>query len=103
MKTAFLVMCVLCASAAFGQGATSSISAQPQVYMFESHPEHASRQPMAREQSLNGGETYIYAEGERPLAEFSTPSHEVPLGDSARLLREEHATAKKAARCWQNY
>jgi hypothetical protein len=103
MKTAFFVICVLCASAAFGQVAAVNVSAQPQIYSFDSHPEHASRQPMAEVRSINGGETYVYAQGERPLWELATPSHEVPLGDSARLLRQEHATAQKAARCWQNY
>ena len=100
MKTAIFVMCVLCASAAFGQ-VGASVSAQPQIYSFESHPQNASQQPMASEQSLNTA-TYVYAQGERPLWEVATPSHEVPLGDSARLLRQEHIAAKKAVKLWQN-
>jgi hypothetical protein len=72
------------------------------VYLFESHPEHASRQALALIQNLNGGETYVYAQGERPLWEVATPTHEMPLGDSARVLREEHASVKKAVKCWQN-
>lgn len=103
MKTALFVMCVLCASAAFGQVGASTLSSQPVVYAFESHPQQAMRQSMAQEQNLNGGETYVYAQGERPLWELATPTHEVPLGDSARMLRQEHLTAKKAAKCWQNY
>jgi len=43
--------------------------------------------------SMPGGET---------LVEVATPVQEVALGDSARALRQEHATMKKAARCWQN-
>jgi hypothetical protein len=103
MKTALFVICVLCTSTAFGQLALSSISAQPTVYTFDSHPEHASRQPMAQEQNLNGGVTLTYGQGERPLWEVAAPVRETPLGDSARMLRQEHATARKAARCWQNY
>jgi hypothetical protein len=103
MKTVLFVMFVLCASSAFGQAAASaSVSAQPTIYSFESHAEHASRQPLAKEQDLNGGVVFTYAQGERPLWEFATPTHEVPLGDSARMLRQEHSTAKKAAKCWQN-
>jgi len=30
------------------------------------------------------------------------PSHVVPLGDSARMLRKEHAGAKKADIVWNN-
>ncbi len=102
MKTALFAIFILGASAAFGQIATSSISARPQVYIFETHPEHASRQPLAPAQNLNGNEILVYAQGERPLWEVATPAHEVPLGDSARALRQEHDAAKKAAKCWQN-
>ncbi len=103
MKTALFAMFVLCASTAFAQSVASpSVSSQPIIYSFESHAEHASRQPLAQEQSLNGGETLTYAQGERPLWEVATPTHEVPLGDSARALRQEHLTAKRAVKCWQN-
>jgi hypothetical protein len=102
MKTAFLAMCILGASAAFGQTATSSVSARPQIYSFETHSERASRQPLAPTQNLNGNEIMVYANGELALWEVATPVHEVPLGDSARALRQEHATVKKAAKCWQN-
>jgi hypothetical protein len=101
MKTALLVICILGASAAFGQ-ATPSVSAQPQEYTFESHALHASRQPLAPIVNLAGNEVLVYAQGERPLWEVATPVREVPLGDSARALREEHETAKRAAKCWQN-
>ena len=98
MKTALLVTVVLCASAAFGQVATASLSAQPQIYAFDSHPAHAARTPMAQEQSLNGGEAYVIAHGERPLWELATPVCETPLGDSARQFREQHLAAKKAVK-----
>ena len=103
MKTAFFVMCILCASAGLGQGIGASLNAQPQVYAFTSHPEHASQQPMAQIQNLNGGDIYVYARGERPLWEFAAPSHEVSLGDSARMLKQERLAAKKAVRYWQNW
>ena len=64
MKTAFFVMCILCASAGLGQGIGASLNAQPQVYAFTSHPEHASQQPMAQIQNLNGGDIYVYARGD---------------------------------------
>jgi hypothetical protein len=102
MKTTLLAICILGASAAFGQAATNVLSARPQIYTFETHPEHASRQPLAMEQNLNGNEVLVYAQGERPLWEVATPVHEVPLGDSARALRQEHETATRAARHWQN-
>jgi len=102
MKTALLAMCILGASAAFGQTATSSLSARPQIYYFETHPEHASRQPLAQTQNLTGNEILVYAQGELPLWEVATPVRQVPLGDSARALRQEHETAKRAAKCWQN-
>ena len=101
MKTILLTICILGASAAFGQAATV-LSATPQVYSFETHPEHASRQPLAPMQSLNGSEELVYAQGELPLWEVATPVHEVPLGDSARALRQEHETSKRAGKCWQN-
>jgi len=101
MKITLLTICILCASAAMGQ-VTSVLSATPQVYSFETHPEHASRQSLAPMQSLNGNEELVYAQGELPLWEVATPVHEVPLGDSARVLRQEHETSKRAAQCWQN-
>jgi hypothetical protein len=102
MKIALLAMCILGTSAAFGQTATSGVSARPQIYAFETHPEHASRQPMALTQNLTGNEILVYAQGERPLWEVATPVREVPLGDSARALRQEHEAAKRAAKCWQS-
>jgi hypothetical protein len=101
MKTFLLTFCILGASAAFGQ-ATNVLSNTPQVYAFETHPEHASRQSLAPMQSLNGNEELVYAQGERPLWEVATAVHEVPLGDSARALRQEHETSKRAAKRWQN-
>ncbi len=105
MKIAMLAICILGSSAAFAQAASagrSSVSAQAQPYTFETHPEHASRKALRSAEDLNGNEIVVYAQGERPLWEVATPVYEVPLGDSARALRQEHAIVKRAARCWQN-
>lgn len=106
MKTALLsTMIVLWGSAAFGQASTgvSALSGQPQPLVFESHPAHASRTPMASDQDQNGGAIIIYEQGERPLWEVATPKQEISLGEAARALREEHSSVKKAVRSWQNY
>ena len=102
MKKALLAICILGSSAAFAQFSGGSLSAQPQVYTFATHEEHASRRPLRTAEVLNGGETVVSAQGERPLWEVATPVHEVPLGDSARALRLEHAANKKAVKVWQN-
>jgi hypothetical protein len=104
MKSTVFVLCLLCATAAFGQsvGATA-LSAQPVVVQFYSHPEHASPLPMAQEQSLLIPSAYTYAKGERPLWEFAPDSYATPLGDTARQLKKEHAAAKKSDTVWVNF
>ena len=102
MKSLLLAVCVLGASAAFGQAATPSVSSQAHSYTFESYPAHASRQSLAMDRGINGNEIMVYAQGERPLWEVATIVPEVPLGDSARALRREHASAKKAEKVYQN-
>lgn len=99
MKTIFVVMFVLFATAAFGQTA-GAISSQAQVLELPDHPQHAGPHAMATESPLVGGDsnTYSYAQGERPLWEFGPVSQPVPLGDVARAYRKEKekATAPKA-------
>jgi hypothetical protein len=103
MKSALLFLTLFCASAAFGQSAASAtLSAQPQVYAFDSHPGHAVRTPLAQEQSINGNEVFVSARGERPLWEVATPTQEIPLGDTARMFREQHEASKRALKHWQN-
>jgi len=46
--------------------------------------------------------TYTSAKGERPLWEVAPEWHAIPLGDIARELKQEHATAKKAEIVWEN-
>lgn len=57
---------------------------------------------MAQEQSILVRSDYIHAQGTRPLWDFGTVSYPMPLGDAARILRKEHATAKKADIIWEN-
>jgi hypothetical protein len=47
-------------------------------------------------QNLRERSKLQYARGERPVWEFLPEKQEMPLGDVARMFREEHATAKKA-------
>ncbi len=66
------------------------------------HPERAYQQSMASEQVLLEQSSYTSAKGETPLWEVAPPSQKVPLGDVARALKQEHATAKKAEIVWEN-
>ena len=102
MKTAILVTTVLCASAALGQsigGGSFGSPVMSQPYTIITHDQHASFRPMAQEQSLTSGDSGVFvAQGEIPLAEVPLPKHpEMPLGDVARLFRQQHESAKKAA------
>ncbi len=72
------------------------------VYDFRSHAGHASQQSMGQEQNLFTTSGNVQAHGVRPLWEVAKPSYTMPLGDAARLLRKEHATAKKADIVWNN-
>lgn len=100
MKTTLFAMFVLCASAAFGQsGAAGYVSSEPQVLQFPSHNLHASQRSMQPEQSLLITSTNASGRGERPLWEVGAkPPAEIPLGDVARRLRNQHATARKATK-----
>jgi len=97
MKTLIIFLCLLLTSAAFGQAiGYASANNQPVVMEVPSHPLHAAHQPMAQELSLVAGSAYISAQGQRPLWEVARIPDGMPLGDVARLLRKQHATAKKA-------
>src|SRR5271169_5647557 len=106
MKTAIVVLCVLCAAAAFGQAASASmyggLTGPTGNVEFFSHPEHASQQGMAQEQNLLLNSQYLSANGERPLWEVAPVSHALPLGDMARMLKKEHEAVKKAKIIWEN-
>jgi hypothetical protein len=99
MKTVIFIFCMFCASAAFGQTAGGAVNTP--IAMAE-HPMHAEQHDMARPQNIYEHSDYTYAQGERPLWEFGTISHPVPLGDVARALRKEHALVRKADIIWEN-
>jgi len=90
MKTIFVVMFILFATAAFAQTA-GVLPSQVQVLELPDHPLHAGPHAMATETPIVGGDasTYTYAHGEQPLWEFGPISVPVPLGDIARAYRKE--------------
>ena len=96
MKMTILVFCLLCATAAFGQYYSVGTAPIQSTYNPPDHHTRAVSQPMSVEQNLLGVSSFTSAHGEMPLWEAPFQSHEAPLGDVARALRKEHATAKKA-------
>ena len=104
MKTTLFALFFLCATAALGQSGASSLSSEPRVLQITGHPLHASQRPMQTEKTLLSRSTYAYVRGERPLWEFpatnatATAPTEISLGEVARLLRGEHAIARKATK-----
>ncbi len=103
MKTVLLAGCLLFATAAFGQAVGgSSISAEPTVIEFRSHDRQATQHDMGRPENVMEESPTIVEHGTRPLWEVAPPHHEIPLGDIARALREEHAVAKKSKVVWTN-
>jgi hypothetical protein len=95
------VVCVVCAAGANAQ-VSGSISSQAQPWTISGNPQHATQTDMATPYSLMERSGTVSAHGERPLWEFAIEAPVVPLGDSARELRKEHAAAKKAAKVWTN-
>jgi len=107
MKTTVLALCFLCARVALGQASASAagaggISSQVSAFEFQSHEAVAAQHSMGAERNLLESSPITYAQGERPLWEVAPVSHPTPLGDSARLLRQKHASAKKAEFVWSN-
>lgn len=98
MKATLFALFLLSASAAFGQTASgvSALSNEPTVFRMTSHSERAAYSQLGHEQNLSESSTITIAQGERPLWEVAPVHVEVPLGDIARALREEHAKVKKA-------
>jgi len=67
------------------------------------HAMHASAAPMAQTQNLFAGSGLVtVAQGEMPLWEAVPERQEIPLGDTARRERKEHATVKKARKVYEN-
>ena len=98
MKTTLFALFFLCATAALGQSA-ASLSNEPQVIQIPSHNLQASQHSMEPERTLLITSSSVYGRGERPLWEFAAQAPAaIPLGDVARLLRNQHATAMKATK-----
>jgi len=104
LKVGFFALCFLCSAAALGQSGPigSTLNSQVTVAQFSSHEEFAMQKAMATEHSLLEASTSSWAQGERPLWEVAPVVHHTPLGDSARRLRKEHESAKKADFIWNN-
>jgi hypothetical protein len=106
MKTALLIASFLCTTTALAQsigGFIGGPSMTDTVQML-SHEQHASAHPMAQEQSLLEGSGSVYiAHGELPLWEVAPPDPPyIPLGDTARLLKKQHESVKKAQFVYEN-
>lgn len=101
MKKTVLALCLLCASQAFGQYA-SVISNEVQKIEVPSHEAHAMQMPMGEERSLLVGTNNVQGHGSRPLWELAPVKVETPLGDSARMLKKQHANTRKADIVWEN-
>jgi hypothetical protein len=105
MKATFLivcaVMCMLFATGAFGQ-ATLTGSSFTRSYQPVDHPSQATAYSMGSEQNLLGSNGVLVGHGEMPLSEAPLQFHEVPLGDSARVLKQEHEAMKKSRVVWTN-
>jgi len=100
-----LTLCFLCATAAFGQLAATTVSGATLSSTFQvaQHSEQAAPQAMAQEHSLLGTSTITTAHGEMPLSDVPLPPvHVTPLGDIARMQKAEHAKDKKANIVWEN-
>ncbi len=104
MKTTLFALCFLCATGAFAQGIAGAtlLTNEPQVIEFASHNARATQTDMRMQQNLLGAANPTRAHGERPLWEVMTPAYVAPLGDSARILKEEHKSAKKADIVWDS-
>lgn len=105
MKTTFLFLfCLVGAVTALGQAVAGGqvLSSNPQIPYFPSNPAHASQQALAQEQNLLPRSSFVWGKGERPLWEVASPAEVMPLGDVARILRKQHAEAKKSVRVWNN-
>lgn len=105
MKLLFsLALGVFCGTAAFAQSLGGSPANAPaQMLTMSGSPQRAVQTGMAQPQDLLERSGTTWAHGELPLWEVmpeKTP--DPPLGDVARALKKEHATAKKATKIWRN-
>lgn len=102
MKKLILVLGLFCASQAFGQLAAGVLSSEAQGIYVPSHDATAMQKPISDERSLLISSNSVHAQGTRPLWELAPVHTEVPLGDSARMLKKQHDASKKADIVWEN-
>jgi hypothetical protein len=103
MKTAFLVLSLLGTTLAFGQQPAGPVGGRSHSYQAPSHPAHATAQALATERYLLGTTNYYSVRGHMrtwDLPQAPTPTRS--LGESARILREEHAKLTKARVVFEN-
>ena len=91
---------VLSSTALFAQysGGGFVLDSQPHPLVLPSHEQHAYEGSLLPQRDLYVRTATVIAQGERPLWEFAHPAETMPLGDVARLYRQQHATAKKAVK-----
>jgi hypothetical protein len=101
MKKTLITLCLLCATQAFGQYA-AVLNSEVQHISLPSHDQQAMQQSIGEEKSLLIGGNNISGHGVRPLWELAPVKSETPLGDTARMLKQQHTAAKKADIVWEN-
>jgi hypothetical protein len=100
---AVLVVLFLFVTGLLSHAQAVGTSVQPVMgpsYSVPDHPSHANYADLRPEVSLIGGNSYTYAQGERPMSDFPSDKRETPLGDVARQYREDHKNADKATIHW---
>lgn len=91
--------CILSSASMCAQLTGGYINPEAHPLQFASHEQHAYEGTLLPQRDLYVRTASTIAHGERPLWEFGQqPLEEMPLGDVARLLRQQHATAKKAVK-----
>jgi hypothetical protein len=96
MKTMIVLLLVISATGAFAQSYGTVLNGDPVIFRIPGHPEHASMQEMAAPHYIVHATNGTVGFGVQPLWEFPVVSESVSLGEAARELRKQHATAKKA-------
>lgn len=104
MKTVLFLFSMFCTTGALAQlsGGVSVLSADVSKWESVSHPNRATVQSLAQEQSLIQASTPTVARGEQPLWEVGKIKEEPSLGEVARIQRKLHASDKKAPVVWHN-
>src|SRR5450432_1861912 len=102
MKKLLLVFGLFFASQAFGQIAAGVISSESQRIYVPSHDAVAEQKSMTEERSLLIPSNSVHGQGSRPLWELAPVHVDIPLGDTARMLKKQHGAFRKADIVWEN-